>query len=361
MADKHQMAQKKVIGVDTASAYRKSIATGKGLVGSGSNKKVRSLSPATIQQRRQKLADYDALMTERGKTRTCKWAKQLQTITNAIKEDTTKLVATTEAIDARTHAMDEKVDNLRKDVQDYAEKVQVNTQPSPNMLRIVTEMTGPSVPVKILNAILYSKGMRCPGSKQDKAAFLGESFEGKEQDLLNLINQNKNLHMSGMPVTEREKKRMEKKSQGSEASEAAPKRKRSARPARFDSATKRQLETKVRERNEVMERKHQEHKELEQARKTREQARRTREQEKAREPRALQITDLGTGEDLQSVSQSESESDEERGKAAGDISIQMMQSRPPKMPRSDLDLGSSEDSLKRTGEKIILPTTPDAL
>ena len=48
--------------------------------------------------------------------------------------------------------------------------------------------------------------------------------------------------------------------------------KRSARPARSDSATKRtQLETKVRERNEVMERKHQEHKELEQARKTREQ------------------------------------------------------------------------------------------
>ena len=356
------MAGKPPIGKVTASVYRKEIATGAGWVGTGGDRKYVTYSPAVLEQRKQKLAEYDAWSAARGTTRAYKWAKQLQTTTHAIKEDTTKLVATTNAIDARTHAMDEKVDNLRKEVQDYAEKVQVNTQPSPNMLRIVTEMTGPSVPVKILNAILDSKGMRCPGSKQDKAAFLGERFQGQEQDLLNLINQNKNLHMSGMPVTEREKKRMEKKSQGSEASEAAPKRKRSAPPARSDSATKRtQLETKVRERNEVMERKHQEHKELEQARKTREQARRTREQEKAREPRALQITDLGTGEDLQSVSQSESESDEERGKAAGDISIQMMQSRPPKMPRSDLDLGSSEDSLKRTGEKIILPTTPDAL
>ena len=349
------MADKPISKV-TASVYRKEIATGKGSVGSGSDKKMITLTPAAIQQRKLKLDQYNAWMAAQGKTRAYKWAQQLQTTTNAIKEDTTKLVATTEAIDARTAATHAEVEQLRKVVQDYAEKVQVNTQPSPNMLRIVTEMTGPSVPVKILNAILGSKGMRCPGSKQDKAAFLGESFEGQEQDLLNLINQNKNLHMSGLPMTEREKKRMEKKSQGSEASEAAPKRKRSAPPEKSDSATKRtQLETKVRERNEVMERKHQEHKELEQARKTREQDEKAREQEKAREPRPLKITDLGTGEDLQS------ESDEERGKVAGDISIQMMQSRPPKMHGSDLDLGSSEDSLKRTGERVILPTTSNAL
>ena len=171
------MADKPPIGKVTASVYRKEIAIGKSWIGHGNGKHLVTLTPAVLEQRRMKLDQYNAWMAAQGKTRAYKWAKQLQTTTHAIKEDTTKLVATTEAIDARTHAMDEKVDNLRKEVQDYAEKVQVNTQPSPNMLRIVTEMTGPSVPVKILNAILDSKGMRCPGSKQDKAAFLGESFE----------------------------------------------------------------------------------------------------------------------------------------------------------------------------------------
>ena len=163
----------KLISRITASTYRKEIATGKGMIGSGSNRKEVTLCDATIQQRKQKLAAYDASVAARGTTRIRKWAKQLQTTTEDMKKDTTQLVATTEIIDARTAATHAEVEQLRKEVQNYAAKVQENTQPAPNMIRIVTEMTGPSTPVKILNAILKSQGLSCPGSKQDKAAFLG--------------------------------------------------------------------------------------------------------------------------------------------------------------------------------------------
>ena len=222
MAD--QRSEKPPFGKVTASVYRKEIATGKGWVGSGSDREYVTHSPAAIELRKQKLAEYDAWIAARGTTRCGKWAKQLQTTTNAIKEDTTKLVATTDAIDARTAAIYTEVQQLRKEVQGYAEKVQVNTQPSPNMIRIATEMTGPSVPVKVLNAILQSQGLSCPGSKQDKAAFLCEKFEGREKELRDLIFEKKNLHAQA------EKKRIEKKE--SKASNAT---KRKAPPPQSDS------------------------------------------------------------------------------------------------------------------------------
>ena len=207
----------------TASMYRKEIATGKGWVGSGANKQLVTLTPAAIQQRKLKLDQYDAGMAQQGKTRSYKWAKQLQSTTSDIKKDTTKLVATTEQIDERTKAMKKEVGELKQQLADYAEKVQVHTQPAPGMIRIVTEMTGPSVPVKILNAILKSRGWSCPGSKQDKAAFLGEHFDGQEKELRDLILKMKNLVAQGLPLTEAEKKRMEKKkSEAATESTATP-------------------------------------------------------------------------------------------------------------------------------------------
>ena len=118
----------KVIAQTTASIYRKEIATGKGWVGSGSNKKEVTLSAACIEQRKQKLAAYDAVMATRGTTRTRKWAKQLQSTTNDIKKDTSKLVVTTEEMNERTKVMMEKQDKFEKQLAAYAEKVQVHTQ-----------------------------------------------------------------------------------------------------------------------------------------------------------------------------------------------------------------------------------------
>ena len=138
MADK--TSEKPPLGKATASVYRKEIATGKGWVGSGSDREYVTHSPAAIELRKQKLAEYDAWIAARGTTRCGKWAKQL----NAVKEDTTKLVATTDAIDARTAATHAEVQQLRKEVQGYAEKVHVNMQPSPAMIRIPTDMTGPA-------------------------------------------------------------------------------------------------------------------------------------------------------------------------------------------------------------------------
>ena len=214
------MAEKAPCSKVLASVYRKEIATGNCWVGKGSNKQLVMLTPAAIEQRKQKLDQYNAWMAAKGTTRCGKWAKQLQTTTNAIKEDTTQLVATTQQIDKRTTATHTEVQQLRKEVQEYAKMVQVNTQPAPNMIRIVTEMTGPCVPVKIMNAILKSQGVSCPGSKQDKAAFLGEHFKGREKELRDLILENKNLHAQGLPVTDAEKKRMKKHKQASEASNA---------------------------------------------------------------------------------------------------------------------------------------------
>ena len=146
----------KVISICTASIYRREIATGKGLVGSGNTKKEVILSDAVIEQRKRKLAAYDAFMAARGRTRADKWAKQLQSTTNDIKKDTTKLVATTEQIDETTKATHAEVEQLKEQLAAYAKKVHVNTQSSPNMIRIVTEMTGPSVPVKILKTLLQT-------------------------------------------------------------------------------------------------------------------------------------------------------------------------------------------------------------
>ena len=324
------MADKPISKV-TASVYRKEIATGKGSVGSGSDKKMITLTPAAIQQRKLKLDQYNAWMAEQGKTRSYKWAK-------AIKEDTTKLVATTEAIDARTAATHAEVQQLRKDVQHYTEKVRVNTQASPNMIRIVTEMTGPSVPVKILNAILKSEGASCPGSKQDKAAFLGEHFEGQENKLREIILEKKNLYAQGMPVTEDEKKRMEKrKSKASNATEstAAPSDSLSSSYSsdyENESATQVAVEAPKPEphstdfdwnaRDKCIERQREEKRARDAERKAfdeaYEQASKARE---AREqaPKKRRITDEDTGMELNP------ESDEENDKPTGDIPIRMIQ------------------------------------
>ena len=324
------MADKPISKV-TASVYRKEIATGKGSVGSGSDKKMITLTPAAIQQRKLKLDQYNAWMAEQGKTRSYKWAK-------AIKEDTTKLVATTEAIDARTAATHAEVQQLRKDVQHYTEKVRVNTQASPNMIRIVTEMTGPSVPVKILNALLDSQGLCCPGSKQDKAAFLGEHFEGQENKLREIILEKKNLYAQGMPVTEDEKKRMEKrKSKASNATEstAAPSDSLSSSYSsdyENESATQVAVEAPKPEphstdfdwnaRDKCIERQREEKRARDAERKAfdeaYEQASKARE---AREqaPKKRRITDEDTGMELNP------ESDEENDKPTGDIPIRMIQ------------------------------------
>ena len=329
----------KVISICTASIYRREIATGKGLVGSGNTKKEVILSDAVIEQRKRKLAAYDAFMAARGRTRTDKWAKQLQSTTNDIKKDTTKLVATTQQIDERTKATHAEVEQLKEQLAAYAKKVHVNTQSSPNMIRIVTEMTGPSVPVKIPNAILKSEGASCPGSKQDKAAFLGERFEGQENKLRDIILEKKNLYARGMPVTEEKKKRMEKrKSTASKAtgSTAAPSASSSdSSDSENESAT--QVAVKAPEpeahstdfdwdeREKCIERQREEKRKSDAKRKAFHEAQEAYEQaSNAREarkqaPKKSRITDEDTGLALNP------ESDEENDKPPGDIPIQMIQ------------------------------------
>ena len=332
----------KVISFQTASTYRKEIATGKGLVGSGTTKKEVILSDAMIEQRKRKLAAYDAFMAARGRTRTDKWAKQLQSTTNDIKKDTTKLVATTDAIDTRTAATHAEVQQLRKDVEYYTEKVRVNTQASPNMIRIVTEMTGPSVPVKILNAILKSEGASCPGSKQDKAAFLGERFEGHETKLRDIILEKKNLYAQGMPVTEDEKRRMKKrKSKASNATEstAAPSASSPSSDSENESATQVAVKPPESEphstdfdwdeRDKCIELQREEQRKSDAKMKARHEAQEAYEQaSKAREarkqdPKKIRITDEDTGMEL------DPESDEENDKPPGDIPILMIQACTP--------------------------------
>ena len=328
------MADKPISKV-TASVYRKEVATGKGSVGSGTEKKMITLTPTAIQQRKLKLDQYNASMADQGKTRSYKWAK-------AIKEDTTKLVATTEAIDARTAATHAEVQQLRKDVEHYTEKIRVNTQASPNMIRIVTEMTGPSVPVKILNAILKSEGASCPGSKQDKAAFLGERFEGHETKLRDIILEKKNLYAQGMPVTEDEKRRMKKrKSKASNATEstAAPSASSPSSDSENESATQVAVKPPESEphstdfdwdeRDKCIELQREEQRKSDAKRKARHEAQEAYEQaSKAREarkqdPKKIRITDEDTGMEL------DPESDEENDKPPGDIPILMIQACTP--------------------------------
>ena len=333
MADK--TSEKPPLGKATASVYRKEIATGKGWVGSGSDREYVTHSPAAIELRKQKLAEYDAWIAARGTTRCGKWAKQLQTTTKAIKEDTTKLVATTDAIDARTAAIYTEVQQLRKEVQGYAEKVQVNTQPSPNMIRIATEMTGPSVPVKVLNAMLQSQGLSCPGSKQDKSAFLCEKFEGREKELRDLIFEKKNLHALHAQAG---KKRVEKKE--SKASNAT---KRKAPPPQSDSdseneSARGQAQSTVKptepqntcfnweEREECIERQRQEKQMRDARRKAAKEADRAAWQaSKARKARTLKVRDEDTGMYLDSAP------DDDDEKPTGDIPIKIIQ---PLMPNA---------------------------
>jgi hypothetical protein len=307
----------KVISPCTASIYRKEIATGTGLVGSGTTKKQVILSDAVIEQRKGKLAAYDAFMAARGRTRTDKWAKQLQSTTNDIKKDTTKLVATTEQIDERTKATDTKVEQLKEQLAAYAIKVHVNTQSCPNMIRIVTEMTGPSVPVKILNAILKSEGASCPGSKQDKAAFLGERFEGHENKLRDIILEKKNLYAQGMPVTKR-------KSKASNATESTVAPSNSS-DSENESAVKPPEEPHSTdfdwdERAKCIERQCEEKRKRDAERKKFHEAH--EEQARKQAPKKRRITDEDTGMDLNT------ESDEENDE--GNIPIRLIQPCTPK-------------------------------
>ena len=147
------MTDQPPISKTLASIYRKEIATGKGNIGHAGNKTLKTLSPEMIAQRKQKLAEYDSYMARHGQTRVRKWATQLQTTTHAIKKDTTQILHNTTTLNACTAATHEEVQQLRKEVREYTNKVQANTQPNPDQIAMAARLSSPMTAVKVLNSI----------------------------------------------------------------------------------------------------------------------------------------------------------------------------------------------------------------